>query len=59
MGVAAWALERLSRLRAAVEADDRLAAYRDRITTASGPDKRGRAQTIAGFAPADPSCHSP
>ena len=36
---------------AAIEADDRLAAYRDRIATASGPDKRGRAQTLAGFAP--------
>ena len=35
----------------AIEADDRLAAYRDRIATASGPDKRGRAQTLAGFAP--------
>jgi superfamily II DNA or RNA helicase len=40
-----------TQVRAAVEADDRLAAYRDRIATASGPDKRGRAQTLAGFAP--------
>jgi superfamily II DNA/RNA helicase len=40
-----------TQIRAAVEADDRLAAYRDRIATASGPDKRGRAETIAGFAP--------
>jgi superfamily II DNA/RNA helicase len=40
-----------SQVRAAVEADDRLAAYRDRIAVASGPDKRGRAQTLAGFAP--------
>ena len=37
-----------TQVRAAVEADDRLAAYRDPIATASGPDKRGRAQTIAG-----------
>jgi superfamily II DNA or RNA helicase len=40
-----------TQVRAAVEADDRLAAYRDRVATASGPDKRGRAETIAGFAP--------
>lgn len=40
-----------TQVRAAVETDDRLAAYRDRIATASGPDKRGRAQTLAGFAP--------
>jgi superfamily II DNA or RNA helicase len=40
-----------TQVRAAVEAHDRLAAYRDRIATASGPDKRGRAQTLAGFAP--------
>jgi superfamily II DNA or RNA helicase len=45
-------VDHLSRqLGAAIEADDRLAAYRDRIATASGPDKRGRAQTLAGFAP--------
>jgi superfamily II DNA/RNA helicase len=40
-----------TQIRAAVEADDRLAACRDRIATASGLDKRGRAQTTAGFAP--------
>ncbi len=40
-----------TQVRAAVETDDRLAAYRDRIATASGPDKHGRAQTLAGFAP--------
>ena len=40
-----------TQVRAAVETDDRLAAYRDRIATASGPDRRGRAQTLAGFAP--------
>jgi hypothetical protein len=35
----------------AIDADDRLAVFRDRIATASGPDKTGRAQTLAGFAP--------
>lgn len=40
-----------AQVRSAVEADDRLAAYRDRIATASGPDKQGRAETLAGFAP--------
>jgi superfamily II DNA or RNA helicase len=40
-----------TQVRAAVEVDDRLAAYRDRIATASGPDKEGRTQTISGFAP--------
>ncbi len=40
-----------TQVRAAVEADDRLAAYRDRIATASGPDRHGRAQILAGFAP--------
>lgn len=40
-----------AQVRTAVEADDRLAAYRDRIATASGPDKQGRAQTLSGFAP--------
>jgi superfamily II DNA or RNA helicase len=40
-----------TQVRAAVEADDRLAVYRDRIATASGPDKQGRAETLAGFAP--------
>lgn len=40
-----------AQVRAAVEADDRLAAYRDRIATASGPDKQGRAETLSGFAP--------
>ncbi len=39
------------RLLAAVEADPRLACYRGRIATASGPDRSGRAQVIAGFAP--------
>jgi hypothetical protein len=38
-------------VRSAVEADDRLAAYRDRIATASGPDRQGRADVLAGFAP--------
>ncbi len=40
-----------AQVRAAVETDDRLAVFRDRIATASGPDKQGRAQTLAGFAP--------
>jgi superfamily II DNA or RNA helicase len=40
-----------TQVRAAVERLDQLAAYRGRIATASGPDKRGRAQTLAGFAP--------
>ncbi|MQA88070.1 MAG: helicase [Streptosporangiales bacterium] len=40
-----------TQVRAAVEADDRLAAFRDRIATASGPDRRGRAEVLAGFAP--------
>jgi superfamily II DNA or RNA helicase len=40
-----------SQVRAAVEADDRLAAYRERIATASGQDRRGRAEVLAGFAP--------
>jgi superfamily II DNA or RNA helicase len=40
-----------SQVRAAVDADDRLAVYRDRIATASGPDKQGRADVLAGFAP--------
>jgi hypothetical protein len=40
-----------TQVRAAVEADDRLAAYRDRIEAASGPDKRGRTDVLAGFAP--------
>jgi superfamily II DNA or RNA helicase len=40
-----------AQVRSAVEADDRLAVFRDRIATASGPDKQGRAQTLAGFAP--------
>ncbi|MEU3281446.1 helicase-related protein [Streptomyces antibioticus] len=40
-----------TQLRAAVETDDRLAAYRDRIATASGPDRHGRAEVLAGFAP--------
>jgi superfamily II DNA or RNA helicase len=35
----------------AIDADDRLAVFRDRIATASGPDRAGRAQTLAGFAP--------
>ena len=33
-----------TQVRAAVEADDRLAVFRDRIATASGPDKQGRAR---------------
>jgi superfamily II DNA or RNA helicase len=40
-----------AQVRTAVEANDRLAVFRDRIATASGPDKQGRAQTLAGFAP--------
>lgn len=40
-----------TQVHAAVETDDRLAAYRDRIAAASGPDKRGRAEVLAGFAP--------
>ncbi|MGW9642435.1 helicase-related protein [Streptomyces albidoflavus] len=40
-----------TQVRAAVESDDRLAAYRDRIATASGPDRHGRAEVLAGFAP--------
>jgi superfamily II DNA or RNA helicase len=40
-----------TQVRAAVDADDRLAVYRDRIATASGPDKQGRAEVLAGFAP--------
>jgi len=40
-----------TQVRAAVEHLDGLTVYRDRIATASGPDKRGRAQTLAGFAP--------
>ncbi|WP_093175914.1 helicase-related protein [Sinosporangium album] len=39
------------RLLAAVETDPRLACYRDRIATASGPDRSGRAEVIAGFSP--------
>jgi hypothetical protein len=35
----------------AVEFDPRLACYRGRIATASGPDRRGRSEVIAGFAP--------
>lgn len=38
-------------VRAAVDADNRLAAYRNRIAGASGPDRRGRADVLAGFAP--------
>ena len=41
----------VTQVRAAVEADDSLVAYRDRIAAASGPDKRGRAEVLAGFAP--------
>lgn len=40
-----------TQLRAAIEADDRLSAFRNRIAAASGPDRRGRAQVLAGFAP--------
>lgn len=39
------------RLLAAIESDPRLACYRGRIATASGPDRAGRSQVIAGFAP--------
>lgn len=40
-----------AQVRIAVEEDDRLAAYRGRIASASGPDRRGRAQVLAAFAP--------
>jgi superfamily II DNA or RNA helicase len=40
-----------AQVRSAVDEDDRLAAYRDRIATAAGADRRGRAQVLAGFAP--------
>lgn len=40
-----------TQVRAAVEADDRLAVFRDRIAVASGSDRHGRAEVIAGFAP--------
>lgn len=40
-----------TQVRSAVEVDDRLAAYRGRIATASGPDKQGRTRTLTGFAP--------
>ncbi|MBB5140536.1 hypothetical protein HNP84_010304 [Thermocatellispora tengchongensis] len=39
------------RLLTATESDPRLACYRGRITTAAGPDRTGRSQVIAGFAP--------
>ncbi|MET8332184.1 helicase-related protein [Streptosporangium canum] len=39
------------RLLAAIESDPRLACYRGRVATASGPDRAGRSQVIAGFAP--------
>jgi superfamily II DNA or RNA helicase len=39
------------RLHDAVERDDRLGVYRRRIATASGRNRAGRAQVIAGFAP--------
>jgi superfamily II DNA or RNA helicase len=40
-----------SRLALAIESDERLAAYQGRIATAAGPDREGRSQVIAGFAP--------
>lgn len=40
-----------TQVRAAVDANDRLAVYRDRIATASGPDRQGRAEVLAGFVP--------
>ena len=40
-----------AKVQEAVNADDRLAVFRDRIATASGPDKQGRAEVLAGFAP--------
>jgi hypothetical protein len=48
-----------TQIHAAVEADDRLAAYRDRIATASGPDKRGRAETMPDSLPAPPGASTP
>lgn len=39
------------RLLAAIESDPRLACYRGRVATAAGPDRTGRSQVIAGFAP--------
>lgn len=39
------------RLLAAIDTDPRLACYRGRVAAASGPDRNGRAQVIAGFAP--------
>jgi hypothetical protein len=40
-----------AQLALAIESDDRLAAYRGRMATAWGPERRGRAQVLAGFAP--------
>jgi len=40
-----------AQLELAIESDDRLAPYRARMATASGPDRRGRADVLAGFAP--------
>ena len=40
-----------SRLLARIHDDPRLACYQDRVAIASGPDRRGRAEIIAGFAP--------
>lgn len=40
-----------SRLLARIHDDPRLACYQDRVAVASGPDRRGRAEIIAGFAP--------
>ncbi|MFD5063825.1 helicase-related protein [Streptomyces sp. NPDC058394] len=40
-----------SRLALAMESDERLAVYQGRIATAAGPDRDGRSQVIAGFAP--------
>ncbi|MEU5148457.1 helicase-related protein [Streptomyces yangpuensis] len=38
-------------LRNAITTDPRLAAYRDRMATVSGPDKANRSEVIVGFAP--------
>ncbi|MFC8307710.1 helicase-related protein [Streptomyces olivaceus] len=40
-----------ARLQRAVEEDDRLAAYRGRLAMASGSDRKGQSEAIAGFAP--------
>lgn len=40
-----------TRLALAIESDERLTAYEGRVATAAGPDRDGRSQVIAGFAP--------